>query len=136
MSEENVEIVRRVYETAASGDTAALLALYHPEVEWDASRTQRGAMSGRVVRGRDAMRNWLRDWYEAWETVEDDLEELVEAGEDRVVSIMVQRGRGRRSGIDVEERLGTVWTIRDGKIVRVVWFPTPEHALEAVGLRE
>jgi ketosteroid isomerase-like protein len=65
-----------------------------------------------------------------------DLEELIEAGEHGVVSVMVQRGRGRASGAEVEDRLGTVWTIREGKIVRVVWFPTPEEALEAVGLRD
>jgi ketosteroid isomerase-like protein len=136
MSRENVEIVRRVYEAAARRDTAAVMALYDPDVEWDASRTQRGAMSGRLVRGREALRIWLRDWYEAWETVDDDLEELIEASEDSVVSVMVQRGRGRASGIEVEDRLGTVWTIREGRIVQVVWFSSPEQALEAAGLRD
>jgi hypothetical protein len=29
-----------------------------------------------------------------------------------------------------------VWTIRDGRIVRVAWFGSVEEALEAVGLRE
>ena len=29
-----------------------------------------------------------------------------------------------------------VWTIRNGKVVRVVWFPTREEALEAAGLSE
>ena len=136
MSQENVEVVRRVYEAAARGDTPSAMALYDPDIELDASRTSRGAMTGRVVRGREAVLACLREWYEAWESVEDHLEELIDAGDDSVVSIMVQRGRGRASGVEVEDRLGTVWTIRTGKIVRAVWFPSREDALEAAGLSE
>jgi ketosteroid isomerase-like protein len=133
MSQENVEVVRQVYEAAARRDTSAVFALYAPDIEWDASRTSRGAMAGRVVHGHDALRAWLRDWYGAWEKLEDRLEELIDVDDDNVVAIMVQRGRGRASGVDVEDRLGAVWTLRDGKVVRVVWFPTREAALEAVG---
>jgi ketosteroid isomerase-like protein len=136
MSQEDVELVRGVFEAAASGDTAAVMALYDPDIEWDVSRTQRAAMAGRAGRGREALLRWLRDWYDAWETVDDDLEELLDAGDQGVVSIMVQRGRGRASGVEVEDRLGAVWTIQEGKVVRTVWFPSPEEALEAVGLRE
>ena len=136
MSQENVEVVRRVYEAAARGDTQAVLALYDSEIEWDASRTQRGALAGAVVRGHEALLAWLHEWYEAWETVDDELEELIDVNDDRVVSIMVQRGRGRTSGIDVADRLGTIWTVRDGKVLRAVWFPSAEQALEAVGLRD
>jgi ketosteroid isomerase-like protein len=136
MSRENVELVQAVFAAAARGETADVMALYDPDIEWDASRTQRGAMAGRVARGRDALLAWLRDWYGAWETVDDDLKELIEAGDHTVVSIMVQRARGRASGVEVEDRLGTVWTVRDGRVVRAVWFPSPEEALEAAGLRE
>jgi ketosteroid isomerase-like protein len=136
MSRGNVEIVQAVFDAAARGDTAAVMALYDADIEWDASRTQRGAMAGRVARGQAALLAWLHDWYGAWEAVDDDLKELIEAGDQTVISIMVQRGRGRASGVEVEDRLGTVWTIRDGKVVRAVWFPSPEEALEAVELSE
>jgi ketosteroid isomerase-like protein len=136
MSQENVEVVRRVYEAAARGDTAAVFALYDPDIEWDASRTSRGVMTGRVVHGRDALLKWLREWYEVWETIDDDLEGLIEANDDTIISIMVQRGRGRASGVEVEDRLATVWTISEGKVTRVVWFPTEEEARQAVGLSQ
>jgi ketosteroid isomerase-like protein len=66
--------------------------------------------------------------------LEDRCQELIEAGE-QVVSVSTVRARGRASGLDVEfsERFG-VWTIRDGRITRVVWFPTRAEALHAVGL--
>jgi ketosteroid isomerase-like protein len=39
MSQENVEIVRRLYEAVAGGDSETVLALYDPDIEVDASRT-------------------------------------------------------------------------------------------------
>jgi ketosteroid isomerase-like protein len=74
-------------------------------------------------------------WYEAWERVEPDLRELLDAG-DHVVSIEITRGRGRASGVEVELQQYGVWTIRDGKIVRARWFTTRQEALEAAGLSE
>jgi ketosteroid isomerase-like protein len=136
MSQENVEVVRRLFDAAARRDTDTLLDLYDPYIVWDASRTERGAITGKVVQGRDALLNWLREWYDPWETLDDILEELIDAGQQRVVSVMVQRGRGRVSGVEVENRLGTVWTIQDGKVIRAVWFRSREDALEAVGLAE
>jgi len=53
-----------------------------------------------------------------------------------VISIATQRSRGRRSGLPLARMLAGVWTIHDGKIIRVVWFPTRPEALEAAGLRE
>ena len=131
---QNVEVVRRVFEAADRGDTGAIFDLYDEHIVWDATRTERGAMAGRVVLGKEALLKWLREWYEAWETIEDVLEELIDAGEQRVVSIMVQRGRGRASGVEVADRLGTVWTLQEAKVIRVVWFPSRDAALEAAGL--
>jgi ketosteroid isomerase-like protein len=71
-----------------------------------------------------------------WESFEDDLQELIDAG-DQVVSVVTSRGRGRASGVDVEwPGNAGVWTIRDGKVVQVVWFSTRDEALEAAGQSE
>jgi hypothetical protein len=48
----------------------------------------------------------------------------------------MQRERGRASEVETSTRRGGIWRIREGKIVRVVWFPSAEEALEAAGLRE
>jgi ketosteroid isomerase-like protein len=134
MSEENVEIVRRLYQAAARRDNVAVYSLYDPDIEWDATRTERGTVTGRVARGHEGLRKWLRDWYGAWENIDDDLEELIDLSDDEVISVMTQRGRGRASGVQVEDRLATIWTIQGGRIIRAVWFPTREEALEAAGL--
>jgi ketosteroid isomerase-like protein len=133
MSEENLEIVRRVYEAATHRDTATVLALYDPEVVWDASRVPWGDRTGSVCHGLAELQTFLRDWYEVWEDYEDDLEEVVDTGE-HVVSVATGRGRGRASGVEVGTQGAGVWTIREGKVIRVVWFRTREEALEAAGL--
>jgi ketosteroid isomerase-like protein len=136
MSRENVEIVRQVYDAVARRDTESVLALYDSDVEWDASRgTPLGELTGQsVYRGHEGLRRWFREWYEAWEHLEDHCQELIDAGE-QVISVSTIRAIGRVSGLKVEwsERVG-VWSVRDGKVVRVVWFPSREEALEAVGL--
>jgi ketosteroid isomerase-like protein len=136
MSQANVEIVRRLFDAVASRDAATVLALYDADVVWDTSRSPFGdLMGGTLYYGHEGVRTWSHQWYEAWEHVEHDCEELIDAGE-RVISVVTNRGRGRASGVEVELHQSAVWTIRDGRIVRSVWFPSRKEALEAVGLRE
>jgi ketosteroid isomerase-like protein len=136
MSQENVEIVRRVYEASARRDSPAVLTLYDPEVVIDVTHGAVGEVAGRTIhQGHEGLRTFFRAWYEVWERVEPDLRDLLDAGED-VVSIEITRGRGRASRIEVELEQYGVWTIRDAKIVRVKWFTTRDEALEAAGLSE
>jgi ketosteroid isomerase-like protein len=137
MSQENVEIVRQVYEASARRDPEAVLSLYDPDVEWDMSRHPMSQVFENlgVRHGHEGLRAWFRDWYEVFDDFEHHCEELINAGE-HVVSVGIDTGRGRGSGIAVERRIAGVWTIRNGKIVRVAWFPTRAEALEAAGLSE
>jgi ketosteroid isomerase-like protein len=133
MSAENVEVVRRLYDAVARRDTEAILELYDPEIEWDGSRNRWAEVmtSHAIWKGHDDLRKFFRAYYEMWESFEDDLEELIDAG-DHVVTVVNSRGRGRESGLEVEW-VGNagVWTVRDGRIIRVVWFATREEAMEA-----
>jgi ketosteroid isomerase-like protein len=136
MSRENVEVVRQIFDATARRDTAAVLSLYDPEVEWDTSGTMAGELMGRrIYRGHDGLLSYFRELHDAAENVQCSLHELIDAG-DQIVSVMSARGRGRASGLELERNNTGVWTIRDGKVVRVVWFGSRKEALEAVGLRE
>ena len=135
MSRENVEVVQKLFEAAARGDAGAVLALYDADVEWEAERTQPGLGFGATYRGHDGLRRFFREWRDAWDTDDYEYDELIDAG-DAVVSVATQRGRGRVSGVPMSRPLAGVWTIRAGKVARVVWYPTREEALEAVGLWE
>ena len=136
MSQENVEIVRRVYAAVAHRDSAAVLALYDPEVELDVSHAPcRELVGRRIYHGHDGLRTFFREWYDAWETIESGVEDLIDA-DDHVISAETTRGRGRTSGIAVEVQQYGVWTLRAGKIARVAWMETRDEALEAAGLSE
>jgi ketosteroid isomerase-like protein len=134
MSTENVELVRAIYDAVARRDSATVLELYDPDVEWDGTRLPEARLvEPRIIRGHERLQRLFREWYEAWETVEDVCEELIDAG-DQVISIVTRRGRGRASGVEITGRRAGVWTIRNGKIARVVWFTSLEEAFAAAGL--
>ena len=62
-------------------------------------------------------------------------EEFFEGGDQIVVFIKI-RSRPKGGNVDMEVRVGNVWTIRDGTILSLQTFPVHEEALEAAGLSE
>jgi hypothetical protein len=76
---------------------------------------------------------WL-DWLEPWATYYVRVDEMIDAG-DRVVALI--RDRARRHDVDAEVEIsaGSVWTIRNQRVVKVE-FRTREGALDAAGLSE
>ena len=81
MSEENVEVVRRLYEAVGRGDRATVLDLYASDVEIDGSRTPLPRMvGGDGFQGHEALKTFFRERAEAWEEIEDRCEELIDAG--------------------------------------------------------
>jgi uncharacterized protein len=128
MSQENVEIVRRMFEAYVAGDLDKALADADPEIVWNPAEETPG-------QGHDAVRESLRRWETDWEDLRTVAEEFLDAGE-RVVVTVHFAGRGRGSGIDVDVRVYEVWTIQDGKVVRMDELTERAEALEAAGLRE
>jgi ketosteroid isomerase-like protein len=74
----------------------------------------------------------MLSWREEPETT---VEEVIGSG-DHVVVIACFRGRGRGSGVTVAQRLYEVYTLRNGRVLRVDEFTDRDQALEAAGLRE
>jgi ketosteroid isomerase-like protein len=138
MSHENVEIVRRLYEAVARRDSDTVLAIYHPNVEWDHRHNveMAGLMGGQTVyHGHEGVRQWSREFYEAWDSVEADLVDLIDAGDDKVIVVLNYRCRGRLSGAEVQlTRMAGVLTIRDRQVVKAEWFKERGAALKAAGL--
>ena len=134
MSKENVEIVRRVYEAAARRDASAVLACYDARIEWDVSRSPMARLvGGGVYHGHEGLRSFFRQYHEAWDAIQYEGAELIDAGGEHVISVDTERTRGRASGVETELTQYAVWTVRRDKIVRVAWFPTRDAALEAAG---
>jgi ketosteroid isomerase-like protein len=110
-----------------------VLALYDPHVELDATALGLVAARGDVLRGHEGLRSFFREWHEAWGEIHYDYEELIPVGE-QVISIVTRHARGRASGVEVEQPFALLWTLRDGKVIRVVWFLERAAALQAAEL--
>jgi ketosteroid isomerase-like protein len=124
MSQENVEIVR----TFLSAGVDEALAYADPGVVWN-------PIEELPTQGHDAVRASLARWKAEWDDYELMAEELVDLG-DQVVATVRMRARGRGSGAPVDARFYDVYTLHDGKIVRMDQFTQRSEALAAVGLRE
>ena len=107
---------------------------WDPEVEYDMSESPVLDMVG-VYRGIEASRQFWREWFAAWETLQFEYE-LVDAG-DRAVMLLDLRMRGRSTGIEVPlGKHAWVATFKDGLIVHQKLYMSQSEALEAVGLSE
>jgi ketosteroid isomerase-like protein len=138
MSQENVDLVRRAYDSfnewAAHPERRPLAdtSLLHPEVEFHTYATSPEAG---VYRGQDAVIDYNQRLFEQFESVRIEVQELVPAG-DRVLVTShqhaVPRGGETAMVVDVIE----VWTIREGLLAVRQSFATRGEALEAAGLAE
>jgi ketosteroid isomerase-like protein len=135
MSQENVEIVRHIYELFNRRDDAALRGLIAADarfrfVEW-------GPFPKRTYDGREVALDgeYWQDIFSAFPDFRMEPEAVVSEG-DYVVAEIHNTGRGEGSGLEVEVRTAVLVEIRDGKLVRLEVFETRAEALEAAGLRE
>ena len=143
MSQENVEIWRANIEDQRAELTAGMnpeatiskmAEIWDPEIKLDASQAAVLDISG-VYRGAEAVRQFWREWFSAWQTIQFEYE-LVEAGE-RVVMLLDLRMRGRSTGIEVPfGKIAWVSTFRDKLVVDVRLYMSQSEALEAAGPSE
>ena len=124
MSQENVEVVRRFLVL----EVDEALTYADPNIVWNPAEES-------AAEGHDAVRASLVRWKGEWDDYELLPEEFEHVG-DRVVVAVRMRARGRASGIPVDARFYDVYTLRQGKIVRMDQFTEQAEALEAVGLTE
>jgi ketosteroid isomerase-like protein len=119
--QENVEIVRRFIAV----DVDEALTYADPGIVWN-------PIEETPTEGHDAVRASLARWKGEWDDYELMPEEFEDRGDSVVVTVQV-RGRGRGSGVEIGARFYDVYTLRDGKIVRMEQFAERSEALEAVG---
>jgi ketosteroid isomerase-like protein len=132
MSEENVELVRLGFEAIARGD----LALVAEFTESDVVMVQPPEVpDAKTYEGRGAIREAMEDWPTQWEDFRMDLVEIIDAGDDAVVTVTRHRGRGRESGIEMDFEVVYVIRLRQARLARLEMFFSREQALEAAGLR-
>jgi len=135
MSQENVETIRRMYERWLRDD-ASLFDTFDQEIELHPDPSADWVGVNDIYRGHDGVRSYMAQVYEAFEDYRPEVEDLLDAG-DKVITLAIEHGRGRRSGARVEaRRTAHVWTMRANKAIRLDLYLDRAEALEAAGLRE
>ena len=132
MSQENVEVVRRVSDAYNRRDVEAMLDELHPEIEWYPWLQVQLGGGATVYRGHQGVRDGVRDGEDAFSEVRAELSEVRDLG-DRAFAIGHLRGRGKESGAITESAIAWIVEFRSGKVIRVREFLDPEKALEAAG---
>jgi ketosteroid isomerase-like protein len=143
MSEENVEIVHRFYESLnkwlasywsdpgqsleQSPGLEEVFDHLDPAAEWD------WLFSPETFRGREQLLQAVADYLETVSDWRVEIEELIDRGQDRVLSIGRVVARGKGSGTPVLQPLFSVITVRSGKVARIEDHTDRAEALEAAG---
>jgi uncharacterized protein len=132
MSQDNVEIVQQLVRSFNNGDIEAAMESLDPAIEW---RGPEDVPEPGPYFGKDAVKDWMQGFLDAWETWRADPVEIIDRAESVVVEFR-QSGRAKGSGIEVSDHDFHLFTLRDGKITRWFIYGDRATALEAVGLSE
>jgi uncharacterized protein len=134
MSQQNVDLVRTVFEAFDRADMVAVAGMLHPDVEL--TEHFELSTSPGPHRGLEGLLAWYRDGGQNWSVYEIKLIEAVPVGNDVVLAVGDVRATGRTSGIEMTHRFGYLYTIAEGKIIRFEIFNDRAEALAAVNSPE
>jgi ketosteroid isomerase-like protein len=127
---ESEELIRRGYDAWNRGDFEAMEQLLAPEFEVDA--TDRVLNPDRYV-GLEGFRQLAAEMFEIWDSWLIEPQEVVEVG-GRVFVTHLIRARGKGSGLELTETYWSVWTLRDGRALKLALFVDRARARAAAGL--
>ena len=130
MSSENIAGVRRFVDAFNRRDLDSVVADIDPEAELYEWPEAPGARS---YRGAEGVRAAVDTWFETWEWMRVEIEDIFDA-RDHVLVTLHQRAKGRNSEAVVETRSFNVYTFREGKVIGIRLFLERESALGAAGI--
>ena len=129
MTDRDIETVEAMLAAYRRGDVEAILDLSQPDAEWV---NPDYAIEPVTRRGREEIRRAIERIFEFFETVE--VESIERTPDGRILAITRVRSRGMGGGPGIEALTGTLYTIRDGLLVRYEWFQSAEEAREVAGM--
>ena len=131
MTQETVEIVRRLMDVVHRRDVDALAALTTLDLEWFPVFAAR--VEGDPYRGREGIETFLREVDETWAEFLPLPQEYRDLGE-RVLGLGRLRTRGPSSGVPMDSPWGGVYDLRGGAVARIRMYLDHVEALRAADL--
>jgi ketosteroid isomerase-like protein len=133
MSQENVEFIQQAADALHKGDLQRVEALLQGAL--DPAFEYQSLALDQVHTGLSGMRDFFADMREVWRDYDQEIEELVDLGDDVVVVLRVA-ARGTGGGVPIAQQSVWLWTFRDRRAVRAKAFRSKREALEAAQLSE
>jgi ketosteroid isomerase-like protein len=128
-------LVRRAYAATNRRDLEVSLLGFDPAIELRPQRDLVPPDKDPVLRGREAYRRFVEDWFGSFEDLRLEPQEFFDVG-DRLLVAIRWKGRGSGSGIAFDQPMFQLFHLRRGLVVKQEDFGDRVAALEAVGLSE
>ena len=132
MSQENVEVVKRILDGWATGEFDAEIAELDRHVTFVVAPSFPDPV---VTNGPAGITDYMTRFLEQWERFSMEATDVRAVG-DTVVAEAIQRGKGRASGVQLDVQVFALFTFRGSRIIRIEIVLEKADALEATGLRE
>lgn len=112
----NVELLKQGYQNFAEGNIEAVLALFHPEIEWRESSGYPFISGEGPFIGPEAIaQNAFAPIPEYYESFQIDIQGLFGSG-DKVVMAGHYTGVWKATGKEFKANAIHIWTMKDGKV--------------------
>ena len=133
LSEQNIDLHRRIMEAIRKRDVEAGIAISDPEIELETVFT---AVGGGAYRGHDGLRRFQKEFEEVWgDQFFIEPEAFFDFGE-RTLVFTVVRARGAQSGAEITIPAAQVLRWRNGLCVHFKAYAHREDALKDLGVAE
>jgi ketosteroid isomerase-like protein len=127
----NLDLVRSIYAGVERGDYSSA-AWASPDIEYVVA----DGVEPKTARGPDGLVQSMRSAFSVIEDWRDEPEEFRELDSERVLVLSIFRGRGKLSGLQVDQKVAQLFEIRAGKVTRIVVYFDRATALVDVGVAE
>jgi ketosteroid isomerase-like protein len=129
VSPEVRDFVDQGFECWNGGEVDLMADYYADDAEVETSDV---FPDGGTYRGREDFLRYFHELWDAWDRLRMDPVDVLDLGDGRFVVEVRVWGKGRSSGIEVDQQMGFIYTVRgDGKIARVRMLPNRDAALTA-----
>ena len=131
MSEENLAVVRATYAAFGRGDLDAVLAAFDPAITWLTPATL--PWSRGEYHGHQGVLEYFSSFLAQLAEPRIVPDELLACG-DRVIGLGFERGRSRATGVAFAAAFAHIWTLREGRAVRLQGIVDTAAIRQAFGL--
>jgi uncharacterized protein len=133
VSLQNVEALRPIYAEWARGNFRPVLQVPEPGMKWGWSDEFPDLT--RVSRDAEARNEAFLDWTNPWDHWQMAAERFLDRA-DVVVVLVRYRGRSKATGVEEESYGAHVWTLRQGRPIRLEIFADKEKAMASAGVTD